>query len=243
MATADGICEAQKLTVFGQGSINGVDGIGGFCPAKHDRPQRRQLLGLGEGYLVIGFVGRLARDKGISELLSAWLTIREEFPNAYLAIAGSADERDPAPSEAIARLRADDRVRLLGWRKNTIDVYASLDIIVLPTYREGLPTVILEAAAMLVPAVASRCVGCVDAVVDGVTGLLVPPGDPVALADAIRTYLGNPDLRHQHGVNARARVLTDFRPEDVWEATLRTYQAAVSPPLPSPISARPGVNR
>ncbi len=91
-----------------------------------------------------------------------------------------------------------------------------MDVLVLPTYREGFPLVPLEASAMGLPVVATSIPGCVDAVVDGITGTLIPPYDATALAEAIRLYLLHPELRRQHGKAGRARVLREFCPEDVW---------------------------
>lgn len=103
------------------------------------------------------------------------------------------------------------------------EIYRMLDLVVLPTHREGLGQVLLEAAAMELPVVASRVTGCVDAVEDGVTGILVPPGDSVALANAILRYLDNADLRDQHGRAARKRVLDKFKPKQVWDALVAEY--------------------
>jgi lipopolysaccharide/colanic/teichoic acid biosynthesis glycosyltransferase len=223
----EGLCRAEKLGVFGHGSINGVDATGLFYPSKYEHLQPKAMLGFEDKDLVIGFAGRLVRDKGVYELCEAWSQIREEFPNAHLLIAGQMEERDALPDLIVRKLKSDERVRMLGHFGDMPMFYAALDVLALPTHREGLGMVILESAAMEVPSVASRCVGCVDAVVDGVTGLLVTPGDPAALAEALREYLNNPDLRKQHGTAARTRVLRDFRPEDVWEATLNEYRTAM----------------
>ncbi len=222
----EGLCPAHRVKTLARGSSNGVD-ASRFCPKAEQRaPIRRALLGLSESDLVIGFAGRLVKDKGLTELLRAWEQIRCEISNAYLVIAGRPEQRDALPPFVLQGFEADSRVRMLGQYRDMPGFYACLDVFVLPTYREGLPTVILESAAMGVPAVASRCVGCVDAVEDGVTGTLVPPGDSVALAAAIRSYLNDPELRREHGGSARARVLRDFRPESVWQATLNEYQTA-----------------
>jgi glycosyltransferase involved in cell wall biosynthesis len=94
---------------------------------------------------------------------------------------------------------------------------------VLPSYREGFPVVLLEAAAMALPVVATCIPGCTDAVVEGVTGMLVPVHDVSALGMAIAQYLDNPELRCAHGEAARERVLRDFQQEAVWEATYQEY--------------------
>ena len=106
---------------------------------------------------------------------------------------------------------------------NTPPLYAAMDIVVLPTYREGFPNVPLEASAMAKPVVATRVTGCVDAVVDEETGLLVPVRDAAALASALSRYVVDPALRERHGRLARARVLRLFQRELIWEAIHRKY--------------------
>ncbi len=98
-----------------------------------------------------------------------------------------------------------------------------MDMVVLPTYREGFPVVPLEAAAMALPVIATTVPGCVDAVLDGVTGKLIHPKDSKALTEAIRNYLMNKNLRLAHGQAGRKRVLIKFRPRDIWEATNIEY--------------------
>jgi glycosyltransferase involved in cell wall biosynthesis len=102
-------------------------------------------------------------------------------------------------------------------------MYAACDFLVLPTYREGFPNVVLEAAAMAVPTVATRVPGCTDAVVDGVTGILVPPRDSAELASAMARYASEAGLRQMHGCAARTRVLRDFRPEAIYHELYRHY--------------------
>ena len=226
VATDNRLCPQGKIRVLARGSINGVDAGGRFnrahlSPALRDDTRRRYAIPAEA--LVLGFIGRIVRSKGIIELAVAWTILRQEFPELRLLLVGPHEPQDPIPSEIDRQLRRDARVHLVGEEWNVPPLYAAMDVLALPTYREGFPTVLLEAASMEVPVVATRVPGCIDAVQEGVTGTLVPPYDAVALADAIGLYLRNTDLRLRHGAAARQRVLRDFRPERIWQATHQEY--------------------
>ncbi|MHC4504221.1 MAG: glycosyltransferase, partial [Planctomycetota bacterium] len=122
----------------------------------------------------------------------------------------------------------DERIVSTGFLGDMPPTYALMDVLALPTYREGFPNVPLEAAAMELPVVATRVTGCVDAVVDGVTGTLVPPRDASALAEATGRYLRDPGLCRRHGQAGRERVLRHFRQERVWTALYEDYLRLLS---------------
>ncbi len=226
VAIGSGICQAQKIKVLRNGSINGVDAEVQFDPSRYGtvttQSIRRQHK-IPDNALVLGFVGRIVRDKGMIELAAAWRILRERFPTLHLLLIGPFESQDPVPEEVETLFRSDPAIHLTGPVRGLPPYYAAMDVCVLPTYREGLPNVALEAAAMEVPMVATRVTGCVDAVVDGVTGLLVPPRDANTLADAITTYLASPDLRRRHGRAGRVRVQTEFRREAIWQALFDEY--------------------
>jgi glycosyltransferase involved in cell wall biosynthesis len=226
VAVKEGLCPAEKMKVLLQGSGNGVDAIKRFNPSRmgeSTRQETRASYGIPADALVVGFVGRLVRDKGVVELAEAWKVLRTDFLSLHLLIVGPFEPQDPVPPVVEKLLRADPRIHLTGEEWNTPPLYAAMDVAALPTYREGFPNVPLEAAAMGLPVVATRIPGCVDAIQEGVTGTLVPPGDAKALTDAIRRYLNDPELRYQHGQAGRERVLRDFRQEDIWEAVYQEY--------------------
>jgi glycosyltransferase involved in cell wall biosynthesis len=227
VALAERICPAAKIAVLGGGSGNGVDAQGRFDPGRlppGTRDRVRRERGLPADAPVAGFVGRVVREKGILELAGAYRAARRAFPDLHLLIVGPLEEQDAIPQDVVDFLRQDPQVRLVGEDWDTPPLYAAMDLVVLPTYREGFPNVPLEAAAMGLPVVATRVPGCVDAVADGVTGLLVPARDPAALGEALQAYLGEPGLRHRHGAAGRDRVLREFRQEVLWAGLHAEYR-------------------
>lgn len=220
-----GVCRGEGIKVLVGGSGNGVDATSRFKPlGEQVRAETRARYGIPMDALVIGFVGRFVADKGFAELAGAWKHLRGSDPRLHLMLAGDEDEDDPMPAEMMAAFRSDPRVHQTGFHPNMPLLYSAMDVVALPTYREGFPNVALEAAAMALPIVATSVLGCVDAVQDGVTGTLIPARDSVALADALRRYLAAPHLRTTHGAAARRRVLADFRPEAIWEAIAAEYR-------------------
>lgn len=226
VVVSEGLCPTAKVKVLLRGSINGVDAINRFNQANVGETNRQELCNqydIPPDALVVGFVGRIVRDKGMAELVSAWKTLCKEFPKLHLLMVGDFEPQDPVPPEAEHSLKNDSRIHITGMAWNTPQLYAAMDVLVLPTYREGFPVVPLEAAAMQLPIVATRIPGCIDAVQDGVTGTLIPPRNVEALVEAIRAYLQNPELRLQHGQAGRDRVLRDFRQEAIWEVLYQEY--------------------
>lgn len=149
--------------------------------------------------------------------------MRDRFPDLHLVVAGEPEDQDPIAADVRQILESDPRIHPIGRCRDIARFYSACDFVVLPTYREGFPNVILESAAMAVPSIATRVPGCTDAVVDGVTGTLVPPSDPAGLAAAIERYALDPGLRRLHGTAARARVLRDFQPDAIYEDVYRHY--------------------
>jgi glycosyltransferase involved in cell wall biosynthesis len=217
------LCRPGRIRVLGSGSGQGVD-VERFRPSSaQERLAVRAELGIAPDAIAFVFVGRLVRDKGVRELAQAWARVRESVPDATLAIAGAQDTRDAVSADDLRAFTEDPRVRMLGFRRDMPRVLAAMDVVVLPTFREGFPNVALEAAAMGLPLVGTRAVGCVDAVVDGETGLLVEPGEAEPLAEAMTRYARSAAMRNAHGAAARERVCREFTRERVWQLLADEY--------------------
>ena len=222
------LCSREKCITLAGGIGNGVDADYRFHP---DRvicdavDAVRSQRGIPAAAFVAGYVGRLARDKGLAELLGMWQLVRAKHQGAHLLVVGALDARAPADDAVIASLRNLPNVHFTGRVDEPSTYYAAMSVLVLPTYREGMPNVALEAAAMGLPVVATRTTGCVDAVLDGATGVLVEPRSAEHLAGALDFYIRHPDLRTRHGAAGRTRMLTDFRQLPVWEASHALYES------------------
>jgi glycosyltransferase involved in cell wall biosynthesis len=225
-ALALGIAPASKLHLLGEGSSNGVD-TKRFSPGPSDV---RKLLNLPREALVVGFVGRLTRDKGVPELVEAFDAILKAEPKAHLLLVGWFDTSEDALDNATrARIKGHPRIHRTGFVDDTTPYYRILDVMVLPTRREGFPNAVLEAAATGVPVITTDCTGSRDSVVPDVTGLLIPPGHPGAISETVLKLLRDPKLRQRMGAAARVWVLKHYARERVTGLVARFYGSLLEP--------------
>jgi glycosyltransferase involved in cell wall biosynthesis len=221
-ALAMGIGSERKLRLLGSGSSNGVD-VERFQPGPSNL---RAHLGIPQSAEVVGFVGRLTRDKGLPELVEAFDAILAAKPEAHLLLVGWFDAAEDAlATDLRSRIQANPRIHMTGFVADTAPYYRVMDVMVLPTWREGFPNVILEAAATGIPVVTTLCTGSRDSVVPEVTGLLIPPGYPVAIEESVLQLLRNPERRFRMGRAARAWVLDHYVNGQVLGLTVRFYKS------------------
>jgi glycosyltransferase involved in cell wall biosynthesis len=233
------LTKLDKTVVLRHGSSNGVNAERfQYSVEQFIRiGQLRESLNIPADAPVIGFVGRLTRDKGIVDLHDAFRQLLAEFPDLRLILIGGPEEGDPIPPKTWQRITEHPQIIRTGALKDVSLYYGLFDVFVFPSYREGFPNVPMEAAAAGVPVVGYSATGTLDAVADGVTGTLVPLQDSATLAAATASYLRNPFLRRRHGEAGRQRVLTDFRREDLWQSLVDLYRHWLKERgLPLPIS-------
>ncbi len=224
-ALALGVAPESKLHLLGNGSSNGVD-VERFSPGESSQ---RRRLGFPPDAQVVGFVGRLTRDKGLPELVEAFDAILAAKPDAHLLLVGWFDAAEDALSHPLrSRIKKHPRIHSTGFVLDTAPYYRAMDVMVLPTWREGFPNVVLEAAASGIPVVTTLSTGSRDAVVPEVTGLLIPPGYPVAIREAVLQLLGNPERRFRMGVAARAWVLDHYVNGQVLGLTVLYYKSLLA---------------
>lgn len=186
-------------------------------PEPSGEARLRSLAG-GAGPIILA-AGRLSPEKGLRYLVEAASRIVQRLPEARFVIVGEGAER-PALEARIQSLGLSEVVRLPGFRHDVDSLLPYADLVVLPSLTEGLPNVALEAAAAGVPVVATAVGGTPEVVLDCVTGYLVPPSDPLRLADRIVNVLIQPELANRFGAAARQRMSECF----TFEGQARAYQ-------------------
>ena len=211
----------REVCVFGTRKVRVVHN--GVARPTFVRDGRRDLRGSltgGKDRSIVLTLARLAEQKGIGCLIEAATRV----PEAVFAVAGDGPERGVLEAKADA-LGVRNRFLFLGHRRDAPDLLASCDLLVLPSLFEGLPVSVLEAMASAKPVVATAVGGTDEVVEHGVTGFLVPPSDPAALADAIRKVLADPLLARRLGAEGRRRVRREFSAESVAAGTTEVYEA------------------
>jgi glycosyltransferase involved in cell wall biosynthesis len=190
------------------------------------------------GVLVVVLIARMLRDKGVAEFVAAARKLHDQGISGRFALVGDPDPGNPAsiPSATLNAWSGQYGVEWWGWRDDVVAVLSEASIACLPSYREGLPKSLLEAAACGLPIVTTDAAGCRDVVLDGDNGLLVPVRDVDALAEALKKLLLNPVLRHRMGERSRARAVKEFSSGQVVRETLAVYAQLISSQFAAPSS-------
>jgi len=186
-----------------------------FSPGQ--RQSTRNMFGVHEHAVLIGFVGRMSPGKGHEELLQAAGLLRDRGSTARFLVVGDASHGEEEYAHTIRTLAqtlgVQDRVTFTGYRADIPALMSSFDILAFPSHAESFGVVLIEAMAMGLPVVSTNTDGVVDIVVDELTGIMVPRQDARALADSLERLVGDPDLRQRMGRAGRARVEEFFDQE------------------------------
>jgi len=237
MALREGICPPDKIELLGNGIDVARFDPGVVGPAAAERVRRE--LALPPDAPVVGFVGRLVAEKGVLELLAAARIVLDWVPAAHFLFVGPLDgEKPDALHPGVARDQGLAGACIFaGMRQDMPELYALMDLFVLPSHRESFPRSPMEASAMGVPCVVTGVPGCREAVEHGRNGLLVPLGDVEALAWAILRLLADPDEARRLGREGRRLALERFDERSVFERVEAGYARLLAErglPLPAP---------
>ncbi len=197
--------KSYKNIVLGKGTCNGVD-VHRFMYREGFKEKDVR---------VIGFVGRVSKDKGIVQLIEAWKILKQYNANIKLLIVGPIDERDPIEANLIEYIDNEISIDFVGEVSDVTNYYNKMDIFVLPSFREGFPTVTLEASSSRLPVITSRATGCIDSIIENKTGVYTEING-VSIAAAIQRYLDNAQDLLSHGINGEKFIKDNFTEEIIY---------------------------
>jgi glycosyltransferase involved in cell wall biosynthesis len=239
-AIHEGLCRSDRFSTLGKGGI-GVD-TAVFDPDRlsmQEIARKRTGVGIPAGASVVGFVGRMVEEKGLLELFAALRIVRRWLPDVCLLCVGPVDleKADAVSPEAAHQYGIADICHFLGLRQDMPELYALMDVCVLPSHREGLPRAPMEASAMKVPCIVTRIRGCRDVVEHERNGLLIEIGDVQGLADAILRVLTDRRMAREMGAEGRRLAIERFDERLVFEKVISDYLTLLKRkglPLPTP---------
>ena len=221
----DKLSPAHKQIVLCKGTCSGVDTQGKFNP-QNINPEKMSLLtqkwGIEDSDWVVGYTGRLVRDKGIMELVDAFDLVKANNPRLKLLLVGMFEERDALPQEVQNRIKNDPQIVWTDFQNEDIEYfYAMMNVYVLMSYREGFPTGTLEAQSMGVPVITTRVTGCCDSIVEGETGAFVSR-EPEELGKVIKA-MSEREITFS-AERTRSWVMDNFDNLRVWEEIKKLYE-------------------
>lgn len=228
----EGLVREERVDVLGSGSICGVD-HNRFHPSEEQRQRVRSTLGISDIGLIILFVGRLKRDKGILDLAKAFAQLAGQRDDLWLVVVGDYEEDIGDDFERYCG-SALTRVRRVGHTDSPEHYMAAADVFALPSYRESFGVTVIEAAACGLPSVTSRVCGLIDAVVEDKTGLMHPPGDVPAIRDHLLRLCSDSVLRARLGTAAMVRAKNEYLSQRVSKEFVSYYKRTVKRSDPEP---------
>ena len=224
------LCSLSKLNVIANGSSNGIN----TKYFSRDAVLFEQTEILKERFLinkedfVFIFIGRLVKDKGINELVSAFDKLNKHYKNIKLFLIGTEEILlDPLKKNTIETIKNNSDIIQVGFQDDVRPFLAISDVLVFPTYREGFPNVPMQAGSMGLPSIVTDINGCNEIVIQGENGIIIPPKDEQALFDAMKSVLLNKSDLKNMASNARSMIISRYEQKMVWEAMLNIYNGEI----------------
>ena len=222
------MCSSSKIKILGKGSSNGID-TAFFDPIQIPKAETNTLkvnLKIAPEDFVFSFVGRLVGDKGVNELVEAFVLLSEQYPNLKLLLVGPEEKAlDPLNRETTQHITAHPSIISVGYQNDIRPYLAVSDCFVFPSYREGFPNVVLQAAAMEVPCIVSNINGCNEIIQDQKNGWWVPPKSVTPLVQTMQDALTNSVKRKAFKKQLRPQIIAHYGRQHFWELLKKEYQS------------------
>lgn len=218
-----GLLQKPKMKVVGNGSSNGID-IGYYSADAVNEIKQSELP------ITFGFVGRIFYEKGINELIGAFVRLQKEFPNQIgLRLIGFMEEElYPVSYWVKAEIKHNPGIEFVGYQSDVRPYLLGCDVFVFPSYREGFPNVVMQAGALGLPQIVSDINGCNEIIIDGVNGIIIPPQDEEALYQAMKKLIEEPVLISEMSKQARELITSRYERKEMWRLIKQEYLTALS---------------
>lgn len=213
---------SKPLNIIGNGNINGID-LEFFdqTPAILEQAEKYRK----EEVLTFCFVGRIVRDKGINELVSAFQRLHQTYPNTRLVLVGPFEEQlDPVLPETRQAIEQQAAIEWMGWQDDIRPFLAASEVFVFPSYREGFPNVVLQAGAMGLPCIVTDINGSNEIISEGINGCIIPSQNEQALYEAMEKML-NLEERQKLAQQARPQIANRYERKALWKELLKFYRS------------------
>lgn len=216
----------HKLKVIGKGSSNGID-TNHFNPTLYTddfKSDLRKKLNIPENSFVFIFLGRLVTDKGLNELISAFSKLNNAYNDIKLLLVGGYEkELDPLSPESEAIINSNKNIVTTGWVDDVRPYFSIANALTFPSYREGFPNVVMQAAAMELVSIVSDINGCNEIIQNKENGIIIPVKNEQALYNAMIEVYKNKDAAFAMGKTSRKRIVSNYERKEVWNALLKEY--------------------
>nr|WP_148256124.1 glycosyltransferase family 4 protein [Lacinutrix sp. 5H-3-7-4] len=224
---ANNLAKQNKLKVIGHGSSNGIN-LDYFNPENFTVQQidtLKKQIGIKAGQFVYIFVGRIVKDKGINELIESFIKVNLENPNTKLLLVGPFEsDLDPIKPENVIKIKENKNIIEVGYVNDVRPYFLISDLLVFPSYREGFPNVVMQAAAMGLPCIVSNINGCNEIIQQNSNGLIVPVKDVENLTLKMKELLLNEALYLKLKTNTRESIKDRYEQKFIWHEILNEYK-------------------
>jgi len=220
----------EKVQVIGNGSSNGINLDYFNIESQNDSllESIKTELGITKDDFTFIFVGRVVKDKGVSELVSAFQRLTNSYSNIHLVLVGEFEtDLDPLPAVTLNGINSNPRIHKIGFKQDVRPYFSIADVLVFPSYREGFPNVVLQSLAMDCPAIVSNINGCNEIIQNGINGWIVEPKDEESLYLNMKTVLSDREGLSKVKQNTRTTVLK-YKRENIWELLLLQYKTLLN---------------
>ena len=220
---ATGACPNKKARVVGHGSPCGINLSRYSQPSDFQKDSFRKSINIAPCDFVFIFIGRIVRDKGVNELISAFNRLHARYNDVQLIVLGQFNDYNAVDESTRHEIETNPNIRYMGQQRDIRPYVMASDVLVLPSYREGLSTVLVEAGAMSMPAITCDVTGCNEIIEDGKNGLLIEPRNEDALYDAMEKMYTHRTRLPEIGKEARKLVAERYEESVVWNNYLTEF--------------------